>query len=93
MVEIARIFFTEFATSSLDSSLTFATISYTPDTCTASETPEMLLISLIMEGPVLMSQFKKTKAFNMFYYTRLKYKKKKKLRYIEKKYSGDVNTK
>jgi hypothetical protein len=67
MLAIARIFFTEFAISSLDSSLTFATISYTPDTREASETPEMLFISLMMAGPVLMSQFKKIKAFNMYY--------------------------
>jgi hypothetical protein len=69
ILAIARIFFIDLDISCRDSSLTFATMSYTPDTRTASETPEMLLISLMVAGPVLISQFKKTKAFNMFYYT------------------------
>jgi hypothetical protein len=80
MLAIARIFFIDLDISSRDSLLTFATMSYTPDTRTASETPEMLLISLMVAGPVLMSQFKKTKAFNMSYYTPLEYKRKRKLR-------------
>jgi hypothetical protein len=39
----------------------------------------MSVISLRMVGSVPMSQFKKTKAFNIILYTLLKYKRKRKL--------------
>jgi hypothetical protein len=42
----------------------------------------MLAISLTVAGLLSMSQFRKTKALNMFYNTRLKYKRERKLKLI-----------